>query len=741
MSIAAPATLIRILVVDDTPTIRLLFQRMFTASGVFEVVGEAANGHEGVELARKHQPDIILLDLAMPVVNGFQAIPTMVAECPDSLIIVLSGFNADSAGEQALSLGAHAYIEKRHRPDELLRQIVDIYRSHMATRQVASTEPITDDVTDHVTDHVAAAPAAPAVSDVTGVAPLPEPVIVEAAADDQHLQQLPVVRQLESTNAALARSNAGLATFAAVAAHDLRSPLHVVVGFSELLASAYGDRLDDDGREMVASIVSGAHRMEEMIEGLLAHCRLDGPPPATTEVSLDDVVATTISTLAPDIERRRAMVIRDPLPVVIGDPVQLQILMQNLLANALKFTRDDVFPRVHFSAERGDASWKIIVEDNGIGIDPSKREQIFGMFVRLHTQGEYLGTGIGLASCKRIVEAHGGSIHVEDNPSGGSRFIVELPDRDATAKSGSADDSAQHEPVEAAPERPLDVLLVEDSPDHAKLINALLRRTPEPGYRLHHVGTVSEARLLLATTEMDCVLLDLSLPDANNLEALSQLRSAAMLVAIVVITSSADEALAFAAVSQGAQDYLVKGHIDSEQLSRAIRWSVQRKTLENELTRDALHDPLTRLPNRTLMLDRLASALTRSERSGKRVVVFFMDLDGFKLVNDRFGHEAGDQFLIVMAERLRGAVRPQDTVARIGGDEFVIICEGFNGHDFEWQPLQRRLIAAVEIPMEIAGHSVRVSASIGLAVGGRERDPESMLRDADLAMYAMKRSR
>jgi diguanylate cyclase (GGDEF)-like protein len=141
------------------------------------------------------------------------------------------------------------------------------------------------------------------------------------------------------------------------------------------------------------------------------------------------------------------------------------------------------------------------------------------------------------------------------------------------------------------------------------------------------------------------------------------------------------------------------------------------------------------------MLDRLASALARSERSGKRVVVFFMDLDGFKLVNDRFGHEAGDQFLKVMAERLRGAVRPQDTVARIGGDEFVIICEGFNGHDFEWQPLQRRLIAAVEIPMEIAGHVVRVSASIGLAVGGRECDPESMLRDADLAMYAMKRSR
>jgi len=726
MSIAAPAGLIRILVVDDTPTIRLLFQRMFTASGIFDVVGEAANGDDAVDLARKHQPDVILLDLAVPGVNGFQTIPTMVAQSPDSLIIVLSGFNSDSAGEQALALGAHAYIAKRHRPDELLRQIVDIYRS----RSVGRVRRVRDD------------DFGPATPDSVGS--------LRTTTDERRRQQGPVVRRLESTNAALARSNEGLAAFATVAAHDLRSPLHVVIGFSELLADAYGDRLDDDGREMVASIVSGAHRMEQMIEGLLAYCRLDGPPPATTEVSLDDVVTITISMLAAEIDRRGAVVTRDSLPAVTGDPVQLQILMQNLLANALKFTADGVTPRVHFSAERTDGGWKIIVEDNGIGVEPSEREQIFGMFVRLHSQAEYAGTGIGLATCKRIVEAHEGTIHVEDNPSGGSRFVVELPDREPTATVASAGPagaggtaSPVHDvvTVDVPPERPLEVLLVEDSHEHARLINALLRRAPQPGYRLHHVGTVSQARDLLSMTDMDCVLLDLSLPDADNLEALSQVRAAATQVAIVVITSSADEALAFAAVSHVAQDYLVKGHIDTEQLSRAIRWSVQRKALENELMRDALHDPLTHLPNRTLMLDRLASALARSERSGKRVVVFFMDLDGFKLVNDRFGHEAGDHFLIVMAERLRSAVRPQDTVARIGGDEFVIICEGFNGHDFEWQPLQRRLTAAVEIPIEIAGHAVRVSASIGLAIGGRESNPDSMLRDADMAMYAMKRTR
>ncbi len=722
MSIAAPSALIRILIVDDTPTIRLLFQRMFTTSGVFEVVGEAASGNEGLELARQHQPDVILLDLAMPVVNGLHAIPLMVDGCPDSLIIVLSGFSADSSGAQALALGAHAFIEKRYRPDELLRQIVDIYRSKMANRMTSVVEPV---VVEPVVAERRGLPPPSAHERVEAPGPLIEPV-----------------PQIEPESSI--RAQTSIEAPAPVTAHDLRSPLEIVVGFSELLASAYAGQLDDEARDMIASIVSGVHVMDGMLDGLLVHCGLDAAEASVVEVSLDDVIHSAIKHLGPQIEGRNAAVTVDPMPWVVGDPAQLQILFQNLVANALKFVRPGDLPRVHLTAGRIVDGWRITVEDNGIGILAADREQIFGMFVRLHPHGDYAGAGIGLATSRRIVDTHGGTIRAEENPTGGSRFVVDLPDREPTL---SASHTAVVDGVDRSgdasgePTRPLDILLVEDSTEHAKLVRALLRRAPAPGYRLHHVVSLADARHLLASSEMDCVLLDLSLPDSRDLDALSELRLAAPMVAIVVITSSSDEGLAFAAVSQGAQDYLVKGHLDSGHLFRAVRWALQRKTLENELTRDALHDPLTRLPNRTLMLDRLASALARSERSSKKVVVFFIDLDGFKLVNDRFGHEAGDQFLIEMAERLRGAVRPQDTVARIGGDEFVVICEGFTSDDAEWRPLQERLTAAVEVPMEIVGQSVSVSASVGLSVGGRNSEPEAMLRDADLAMYAVKRAR
>ena len=743
MSIAAPSALIRILIVDDTPTIRLLFQRMFATSGVFDVVGEAASGHEGLELARQHQPDVILLDLAMPVVDGLHAIPLMIDSCPDSLIIVLSGFSADSSGAQALALGAHAYIEKRYRPDELLRQIVDIYRSKMANRLTGVTDPVVADrdvadrvVADRVVAHRVVhesrslpPPSADARVDVH------QPVVEASTPID-----LSTPIEPESST----RPQTSIEALAAVTAHDLRAPLEIIVGFSELLATAYAGQLDDEAREMIASIVSGVHVMDGMLDGLLVHCGLDAVEASVVEVSLDDVIRSAIKHLGPLIEGRNAVVTVDPMPWVVGDPAQLQILFQNLVANALTFVRPGAAPHVHLTAGRIVDGWRITVEDNGIGIPAADREQIFGMFVRLHPHGDDAGAGIGLATSRRIIDTHGGTIRAAENPTGGSRFVVDLPDREPTLSVSptvavdSVDDSLD---AAAEPTRPLDILLVEDSTEHAKLVRALLRRAPAPGYRLHHVVSLADARHLLASSEMDCVLLDLSLPDSRDLDALSELRLAAPMVAIVVITSSSDEGLAFAAVSQGAQDYLVKGHLDSGHLFRAVRWALQRKTLENELTRDALHDPLTRLPNRTLMLDRLASALARSERSSKKVVVFFIDLDGFKLVNDRFGHEAGDQFLIEMAERLRGAVRPHDTVARIGGDEFVVICEGFTGDEAEWRPLQERLTAAVEVPMEIVGQSVSVSASVGLAVGGRNSEPEAMLRDADLAMYAVKRAR
>ena len=165
-----------------------------------------------------------------------------------------------------------------------------------------------------------------------------------------------------------------------------------------------------------------------------------------------------------------------------------------------------------------------------------------------------------------------------------------------------------------------------------------------------------------------------------------------------------------------------------------------QKEAEEKLTRQALHDPLTGLPNRSLLLDRLHQAVARSSRRAAAVTVLFLDLDNFKLVNDSLGHEAGDKVLVQVARRLLQAVRPTDTVCRFGGDEFVILCEGVDG-EREAKVIAARVEAAVGEPCVIGDREARVTASVGLVLAGAgSGTPEALLRDADAAMYLAKGS-
>ena len=156
------------------------------------------------------------------------------------------------------------------------------------------------------------------------------------------------------------------------------------------------------------------------------------------------------------------------------------------------------------------------------------------------------------------------------------------------------------------------------------------------------------------------------------------------------------------------------------------------------LERQALHDPLTQLPNRLLLMDRARQALTRLHRSGGVVALLFIDLDRFKAVNDNLGHDVGDRLLIAVAERLAEMMRDSDTVARLGGDEFVILAEEIDS-DGEALALAERVLDALEEPFQLGSAEVSMLASVGVSVShDPEADPESMLREADVAMYRAK---
>ncbi len=156
----------------------------------------------------------------------------------------------------------------------------------------------------------------------------------------------------------------------------------------------------------------------------------------------------------------------------------------------------------------------------------------------------------------------------------------------------------------------------------------------------------------------------------------------------------------------------------------------------DDAVHQATHDPLTGLPNRSLVLDRLEQALARAQRTGGRVTVLFADLDRFKVVNDSFGHSAGDGVLLCVSERLRAAVRPHDTVGRLAGDEFVVVCEDLT--DREALDVARRMAAAVAQPIVLGGRESVITASIGIAHADPGTRPEEMLRDSDVAMYRAK---
>ena len=285
-----------------------------------------------------------------------------------------------------------------------------------------------------------------------------------------------------------------------------------------------------------------------------------------------------------------------------------------------------------------------------------------------------------------------------------------------------------------------DVLLVEDSLIDAQLIRRLLRRVTSAYYRVTHVRTLNDAVLSAEELVPDVILADLNLPDSRGTETVASLQTSYPDIPLVIVSAWEDEATSLRSVKAGAQDYLVKGHIDGANLHRVIRYAIERKRTELELVRLAHFDQLTSLPNRTLLRERVEHALARAQRAGTGVATLILDMDRFKEINDMLGHETGDKLLVEAAHRIRANVRDQDTVARLGGDEFAVILEGVSEAK-EVLPVIERIIESLGDLTTIDGHQVNSSTSVGIAMYPENgSDLSELLRAADLAMYQAKSS-
>jgi light-regulated signal transduction histidine kinase (bacteriophytochrome) len=237
---------------------------------------------------------------------------------------------------------------------------------------------------------------------------------------------MPIQDMVDARNA-LNKKNEELEHFAFVASHDLREPLRMIKSFLGLLEKKYADLLDEDGKKYIAYAVDGAERMRELIEGLLNFATVGSDSIQKQSVNMNDILSTVKIFFKNNIEETNAVIKAADLPVIPASPVYMQLLLQNLIANAIKYQPVGTAPEIEIKYVDDANYWQFSVKDNGIGIKEEFLETIFKIFKRLHTKSDYEGTGLGLSTSKKIVEAHGGEIWVDSEHGNGSTFHFTIP--------------------------------------------------------------------------------------------------------------------------------------------------------------------------------------------------------------------------------------------------------------------------------------------------------------------------
>jgi two-component system, sensor histidine kinase and response regulator len=384
-----------ILIVDDRPDGLLTLEAVL--KGPRYRLTQASSGREAVLRARERPYAVILLDVQMPGMDGFEAARRIrqIESARTIPIIFVTAINKDIGHVyEGYDSGAVDYIFKPFDPRVLSAKVsvfVELFRQTQKLER--QSEKLRE--------------------------------LDRARFAEQLLERERAnVRALEEKKLALERSNHDLEQFAYVASHDLQEPLRKVTTFMDLLKSRYTSLLPEEAQKFVGFAVDGATRMHDLIQGLLAYSRVDKGINKSL-IDSGSLLLDVYNDLAHLIRDNDARVEWEKLPVVNADPTQLRQVFQNLIGNAIKF-RNEESPRVRVSATESPTEWIFSIADNGIGIEPEYADRIFLIFQRLHPQGRYPGSGIGLSICKKIIERHNGRIWFDSSAGKGATFHFTL---------------------------------------------------------------------------------------------------------------------------------------------------------------------------------------------------------------------------------------------------------------------------------------------------------------------------
>ncbi len=285
----------------------------------------------------------------------------------------------------------------------------------------------------------------------------------------------------------------------------------------------------------------------------------------------------------------------------------------------------------------------------------------------------------------------------------------------------------------------INLLIVDDDAVDREQIRRMISRSNIQA-KISEASSIESSMSYLEHGEFDCVIVDYRLGIGSGLTLLNNIRKTENNhCAVIMITGLGDEKIAAEAMRLGASDYLLKNQLKSDQLIHSISSSIQRANLEKKLHDMAHYDSLTGLASRPILIDQLQQAIT----SEQKLAVAYLDLDNFKPINDKYGHETGDFVLKTIAQRLKSTLRKEDTLARIGGDEFIFLLRGAAHTIQEYETLLQEVLIEVNDPIKLAEFScsVQISASIGVALPNNDGlSCDDVLRRADQTMYQAKRS-
>lgn len=375
------------------------------------------NGAEALEVALKEKPILIISDVMMPIMNGYEFCSKIKSNSNlhDIPFILLTSLSDPLDIIKGLQAGADNFITKPYEEEYLISRINYLLANHFIKRQGGSDMSI-EIVFQNERFFIN--------SDKKQILDLL--LSVYEAAINRNEKLIEVQRQLELANENLRAANQELESFAHTVSHDLRSPLNGVIGFADLLKTGYSDVLDDDAKEYIDWILKSAGNMSQLIDDLLQFSRSARSEIIPAEVNLSFIASEIIKDLCVSVFHAKYKVSIQENIVVNADPKMMRVVFNNLLGNALKYSQNTEHPEIEVGMKELNEKRIIYIRDNGAGFDMNKAQNLFQPFIRMHSNSEFKGTGVGLSTVKRIIERHGGAIWFESAPGQGAVFYFTL---------------------------------------------------------------------------------------------------------------------------------------------------------------------------------------------------------------------------------------------------------------------------------------------------------------------------